>query len=48
MRRFKYNWLHITTGTQGESEFLGESEFALLTFLNRCNSQNPGLWAYWY
>jgi hypothetical protein len=48
MREFTYNWLHITTKTQGTSVFRGVSEHDLIVFLNRCNSQNPGLWLYWY
>jgi hypothetical protein len=44
----KYHWLHTKTGQQGTSVYQGESEHALLVFLNRCNSQNPGQWHYWY
>ena len=43
-----YHWLHIPTGERGSSVFQGENEHQLLVFLNRCNSQNPGTWHYWY
>lgn len=43
-----YHWLHIPTGERGLSVFQGENEHQLLVFLNRCNSQNPGTWHYWY
>jgi len=43
-----YKWLHVETGQQGTSVYQGESEQQMLVFLNRCNSQNPGTWQYWY
>lgn len=43
-----YHWLHIKTGQQGLGVYQGESLHAMLVFLNRCNSQNPGTWMYWY
>ena len=43
-----YNWLNIKTGKTGVSQYNGESEHAMLVFLNRCNSQSPGQWQYWY
>jgi hypothetical protein len=49
--RFTYHWLNIKTGKRGTSTtalYEYSSEAALLVFLNRCNSQNPGTWQYWY
>jgi len=43
-----YHWLHITTKSEGTSIYQGESKAEMLVFLNRCNSQNPGQWQYWY
>jgi hypothetical protein len=49
-----YNVLHITTGKRIESTFMStktnmtDAVAELLLFLNRCNSQNPGTWQYWY
>ena len=44
----EYHWRNIRTGAEGVSHYQGESLHALLVFLNRCNSQSPGQWQYWY
>lgn len=44
-----YNWLHVPTGTQGESEFeepfLSDSQ--VIRLVNEWNSKQRDVWFYW-
>jgi hypothetical protein len=49
MRKRTYYWLHIPTGTKGESEFdksfLSDSQ--AIRLLNEWNSKQRDVWFYW-
>jgi hypothetical protein len=48
MRNRVYNWLHLPSGTKGESqfeEFLSDSQ--AIRMVNELNAKQPGVWVYW-
>jgi len=48
MHNRTYNWLHLPTGTRGESqfaEFLSDSQ--AIRRVNEMNSAKSGIWVYW-
>jgi len=49
MRKRVYNWLHLTTGERGESEFeqLSLSDSQAIRLVNQWNSKHRGVWFYW-
>jgi hypothetical protein len=43
-----YKWMHLPTGTSGESpfeEFLSDSQ--AIRLINELNSKEPDVWRYW-
>jgi hypothetical protein len=48
MRSRAYNWLHLPTGSRGESQFesfLSDSQ--VIRLVNELNSKQPDVWVYW-
>ena len=44
-----YYWLHLPTGTRGQSPFDDPcfSDSQAIRFVNELNSKQPDLWIYW-
>lgn len=50
-----YHWMHIPTGKQGTTNWQGGNtadlkhmrELEFLRWLDKLNSQQPGVWQYW-
>lgn len=44
-----YKWLHLSTGTRGESKFEESflSDSQAIRLVNEWNSKQPGVWVYW-
>ena len=44
-----YTWLHLPTGTRGETQFaeLFLSDSQAIRLVNEWNSKHPGIWVYW-
>lgn len=48
MRNRTYNWLHLPTGTRGESQFEESlSDSQAIRRVNEMNAKQSGLWVYW-
>ena len=49
MRNRTFNWLHLPTGTRGESQFeeLFLSDSQAIRLVNEWNSKHFGVWVYW-
>jgi len=49
MRNRKCNWLHVPTGTRGESQFEKSflSDSQAIRLVNELNSKHRGVWVYW-
>jgi hypothetical protein len=48
MNNRTYKWMHLPTGTRGESrfeEFLSDSQ--AIRLINELNSKEPDVWLYW-
>ena len=49
MHKRTYNWLHVPTGTRGESEFEESSlsDSQVIKLVNEWNSKQRDVWFYW-